>query len=280
MLFLRKSRVIDHTANRQEYALADPVSGLKSRLIFLVCALLFAGCASKLVLVPVTNEDLLQSNEAAREADAAFTRKDYYTALIKYLESTRLNPKNEYVVNKLGVTYAQLRYFPEAADAFKRSMALNSKYSFPYNNLGSMYFAQLDYRMAEKLFKKAISINAQAASFHLNLGRLYLETKKKEKAMVELRKAVTLDPSVMERHSGITISTSTSRGPSSETNYSMARIYASVGDAIHAVESLQQALNSGFTNIEAIDKEPDFDPIRDDQLFVAFMKTASLVLKP
>jgi hypothetical protein len=53
-----------------------------------------------------------------------------------------------------------------------------------------------------------------------------------------------------------------------------------MGDVERAVENLEEALNGGFSDIEAIQKEPDFDPIRQDQRFVAFMKTASLLNKP
>jgi len=257
-----------------------PVRFLKARSGCLILFLLFAGCAPKAVFVKVSEADVIQANDAAREADVAFMRKDYYAALIKYLQSTRLNPNNDYVMNKLGITYTQLRYFPEASEAFKRTIAINPKFAHPYNNLGSIYFAQADYKMAEKLFKKAINLNQADATLHLNLGRLYLERGKREKALAELHKAINLDPSVLEKQSSITIAAVTNRSPSGDTSYSMARIYGSVGDAAHAVESLQQALNGGYTDIAAIEKEPDFDPIRNNELFIAFMKAASLMLKP
>jgi len=253
---------------------------LTTRTGLLIAFFLYAGCAAKTVAVKVSEGDALQANEAARDADLAFLRKDYYAALIKYLQSTRLNPNNDYVMNKLGITYSQLRYFPEALDAFKRAIAINPKFAHPYNNLGSIYFAQENYKMAERCFIKAISINPKDATFHLNLGRLYLEKRKREKGLAELRKAVSLDPLVLEKQGNITIAAVANRSSSSDASYSMARIYGLVGDAARAVESLQQALNEGFTNIAAIEKEPDFDPIRDNELFVAFMKTASLMLKP
>jgi tetratricopeptide (TPR) repeat protein len=280
MPFSGKSRFANQRKNQQGFVLTSIGISFRSISILLMLALPTVGCSAKIATVPVTGENLLQSNEAAAEANVAFARKDYYAALIKYLEASRLNPNNDYVLNKLGVTYTQLQYFPEAAAAFERSFMLNPKYSYAYNNLGSISFARHDYKRAERLFKKAISINPKAASFHINLGRLYLEKKKKDKAVAELRKAIALDPLIMENHSAITVSASSNRSSSSEMHYSMARIYASIGDATHAVESLQQAMNTGFTSIEAIKKEPDFDPIRNDQLFVAFMKTASLVLKP
>ncbi len=59
----------------------------------------------------------------------------------------------------------------------------------------------------------------------------------------------------------------------------MARLFASMGDVEAAVESLKQALTTGFSDIEAIHKERDFDPIREDERFQAFMKTAALLTR-
>jgi tetratricopeptide (TPR) repeat protein len=280
MLFTGKGGRIDWRGSCQRGSRGGIIQFLKSRCSCLVIISLFVGCNPKAVRVKVSEEDIVQANEAAREADTSFMRKEYYAALIKYLQSVRLNPNNEYVLNKLGITYTQLRYLPEASDAFKRAIAMNPKFAHPYNNLGSVDFAQSEYKMAEKHFKKAISVNPTVANFHLNLGRLYLEREKKEKAVAELRKAVALDPLILEKQGSITIAAVTNRSTSRDSSYSMARIYGSIGDAAHAVESLQAALNEGYTDINAIEKEPDFDPIRNDQLFIAFMKTASLMLKP
>src|SRR5262249_21785391 len=136
----------------------------------LLVSVLLAGCRPAVVRTPVPSEKILSANEAAREADIAFARRDFYAALIKYLEATRSNPNSEYIYNKLGITYSQLQYYPEATNAFERAIALNSKYAYPYNNLGSVYFATSDKAKAERCFRKAISLNPDVASFHVNLG--------------------------------------------------------------------------------------------------------------
>jgi tetratricopeptide (TPR) repeat protein len=242
--------------------------------------LLFSGCAPPVVRVPVSNESVIKSNQIAGEADILFARKDYYAALIKYLEAGRLNPNSEYVQNKTGIAYSQLKYYTEATSAFQRSMGLNPKYSYAYNNLGTVYFAAGDKKKAEGSFKKAISLNPNVASFHVNLGSLYFEKKKFDKGMVEWKKGLALDPGVMGKSEGINLAAGGSKGSASERSYFMARLYASMGDAGHAVESLQQALNAGFTNIAAITSEKDFDPIRGDERFQEFMKTAALLNRP
>lgn len=246
----------------------------------LLAALFLTGCPPRVVRVPVPPESVLRGNEAAREADTAFARRDYYAALIKYLEAGRHNPNSEYIYNKLGITYSQLKFYREATDAFMRSIGLNPKYPYSYNNLGSVCFATNDKRKAEKNFKKAISLNPNVASFHMNLGTLYFEKKKAQLGMEEWRKGLALDPGILSSGGGVSLVAAGSRTSSPDKSYLMARVYASIGDAKLAVENLQQALNAGFADINAINKEPDFDPIRQDDRFQAFMRSALLLTRP
>ncbi len=221
----------------------------------------------------------MRANELAREADLAFARRDYYAALIKYLEASRLNPNSQYIYNKLGIAYSQLKYYNEAGAAFQRSIALDRKFAYAHNNLGTVYFAMNDKNKAEKCFKRAIELREDTASFHVNLGTLYFEKGKFEKGMAELRKGLMLDPGILAKSDGVNLSAASTRGQTTEKSYFMARVYASMGDVDRTVENLQQALNNGFDDIEAIRREPDFDKVRQDSRFIAFMQQAALITK-
>jgi len=237
------------------------------------------GCPEKVVRVQVPAENILRATEVSQEGDLAFARRDYYAALIKFLEASRLNPNSHAISNKLGITYSQLKYYSEAGVAFQRAIALDQKFAYAYNNLGTVYFATGDRSRAEKYFKRAISMQDDAASFHINLGTLYFEKGKYQKGMAELRKGLMLDPGVIGRGEGMALSQASSRGSSTEKSYFIARVYASMGDVDRAVENLKQALSAGFTDIDAIRREPDFDKIRQDTKFVAFMAQATLLTK-
>jgi tetratricopeptide (TPR) repeat protein len=247
--------------------------------VFLVlCSILSSACGGRIVRVPVSEEDLLRANEAAREGDVAFNRKDYYAALIKYLEASRFNPNSEYIFNRLGITYSQLTYYDQAAAAFERSIGLDPKYSYAVNNLGSVRFAQKNLKKAEKHFKKAIKLNKKEASFHMNLGALYFQKKKYDKAMKEWKTGMELDPDILSKSEAISLSISGGKESLMERSYFMARLYASKGNVVKAIENLQQALLDGFSDIEAIRSNPDFDPIRQDELFLKFMQDAPLMI--
>ncbi len=244
--------------------------------------LLFAlilGCRPAVVRVQVSSEDLMRANIAAGEGDLLFARKDYYAALIKFLEAGRLNPNSEYIFNKLGITYSRLRFYTQAIAAFNHSIGLNPKYAYSYNNIGSVYFADNNKRKAEACFRKAISLKNDEASFHVNLGTLLFESRQYEDGLQELRKGLALDPDIIKKSEGTGLVAAISQKNTAEKNYFMARFYASQGDTDRAVENLQLALTNGFTNLDAIRTEKDFDPIRKQEKFIAFMKYAAQVLK-
>lgn len=258
-----------------EHAFHGP---MRSTGLFLACILLFSvGCFQKDVRVVVSPEDVQKAGDAAGEGDAAFERKDYYAALIKFLQAYRLNPNSEYLCNRMGIAYSQLNLYTEAIQSFRRAISLNKKYPYPYNNLGSVYFAQKNYRQAEKNFRKAISLNGKEASFHLNLGSLFLEKKQKDRAMAEWRKSFDLDPEIFSKRSIVSLSSSGSS--LIERYFFLASIMAAAGKLDAAIENLKLAFNNGYTNIEGIHKNPDFDPIRKDPRFEQFLQDVTAWLK-
>jgi tetratricopeptide (TPR) repeat protein len=254
--------------------LQKPLSQLLIALIFLS----LAGCAPKIVRVPVPPEDVLRASQIANEGDIAFARKDYYAALIKYLEASRLNPYDELILNRLGITYCQLNFYSEGLDVFERVVALNPKLAFALNNIGSVYFAQQNLNKAEKFFKKAIHEKKDESSFYMNLASLYLEKKKPDKAMEEWRKALAIDPNAFGKKSAVILGSSGNSSPM-EKSYFIARLYASMGDVESAIENLKEAFNQGFSDIEAINKQKDFDLIRKDPRFSEFVEELSVLIK-
>lgn len=239
-----------------------------------------AGCWQVPVRVPaVSPEDVKLSIAPSNEGDVAFARKDFYAALIKYLEACRLNPNSEYLYNKLGITYSRLKFYPQAIDAFSRSISLNPKYAYSYNNMGTVYFAEDNKKKAQGYFKKAISLKNDEASFHVNLGNLLWQKRNQEKGLVEIKKGLSLDPDILKKTEGEGLMATTTQKKTWKDYYFTARLNASVGNVDRAVENLMQALSAGFTDLEALRTEHDFDQIRQDDKFVAFTKYATQLLK-
>ncbi len=260
---------------------SQPVTGPWPRPAFslavtftLVACMAVVGCGPKIARVPVSDEDLIKSSRLAQEGNEEYQNREFYPALIKYLMAGELNPNSEYISNRIGMAYLQLEYREAAITAFQRSIALNSKFPFPFNNLGSAYFADGNYKKAEKYFKKAIKLKKDEASFYLNLGNLYFEKNKPEEGLEEWRKSLSLDPEILTKSDSIGVAISGGGIALKERNYFMARVYAAAGDIPRTIESLENALLNGFSDIESIEKNPEFDPIRKDARFVKFMESA------
>jgi tetratricopeptide (TPR) repeat protein len=246
--------------------------------LLLYIGLLGSGCIAKNVQVEVSPEDIARANELAQQGNAAFIKKEFYPALIKYLEAARLNPNEAVILNRLGITYSQLKYYHEAVGAFQRSIAANKKYGYPVNNIGSAYFALRELKKAERSFKKAIRMNGGEASFHMNLGALYLEKKKLNKALSEWRKALELNPEGLENSSVMSLPVQGQNSSLSDKQYLFARVFASQNNSSKAIEYLEKAVLNGFSDLIAIEKQPDFDPMRKQEAFVEFMKKAQLII--
>jgi tetratricopeptide (TPR) repeat protein len=247
-------------------------------LWIILAGIFLAGCHPRTVRVTVTDEDIKKANAAAQEGDIAFSRKENYAALIKYLEAARLNPNNANFLNRLGIAYSQLNLYDDARREFQSALNLNPKFSFALNNLGSVYYHNGNLKKAEQYFKKAVSLKADEASFHVNLGSLYLEKGKDADAKAAWRKAIALDAGALTKGSGIILKTAGRTSPMAKCFF-MARFFASKGSVELAIENLKLAYSNGFSDIKAIEKQPDFDPVRKDDRFVEFMKDLSLQIR-
>lgn len=247
-------------------------------LFLLIHGVISIGCLHKPIQVSVSEEDIKRANKALMDGDLAFNRKEYYPALLKYLEGVRRNPNDENIYNRLGITYAQLKFYENAEEALRQAIQLNPRFSYAWNNLGSTFFLQKKLKKAEKNFRKAIQLNKNEASYYINLGNLYLEKNRPQEAVVEWRKALTLDPQALTRRSAVNL-TAEGRTSPMERSYLMARLFAVQKNVDLAIENLKLAYENGFSDIAAIEKQQDFDSIRRDPGFEEFLKNLALMIR-
>lgn len=247
-------------------------------LALAAAALMLAGACGgpRVRRVQVPLADVQKANELVRDGDISFARRDYYPALIKYTEAAKLNPNSEVIANKTGISYSALGYYAEAEAALKRSIALNGRFFYAHNNLGTVYFAQGDFQRAQKQFKRAIQLESKIASFHINLGQALMEAGQYEKAMAEIRKGLELDRNVLDKEQNVVLSAQQQGKPNPMKSYNLSRIYASMKDAKLALKYLREAVENGFTHLDWVDSEQDFDAIRSDPDFALYLSEARM----
>lgn len=192
---------------------------------------------------------------------------DYYSAAIRKKPSAAL-------YNKLGIAELQLEHFPAAEKAFKRAIRIDQRFSQAYNNLGVTYYEQKDAKKAIKQYLKALKFDDQNASFHSNLGTAYLARKEFDKMAAEYARAVQLNPDIFEDTSavGVSLQLGTPR-ERARYNYTLAKVYANLGNADSSLRYLKKALEEGFEPLDSIYKDAEFAQLRKDPRFSALMQS-------
>lgn len=192
---------------------------------------------------------------------------DYYAAAVRKKPSAAL-------YNKIGIAELQLEHFPAAQKAFQRAIKTDRQFPEAYNNLAVTYYEQKDAKKAIKQYLKALKLDEQNASFHANLGTAYLARKEFDKMSAEYVRAVQLDPEIFERTSavGVSLQLGTPR-ERARYNYTLAKVYANVGNADSSLRYLKKALEEGFEPVESVYKDTEFAQLRKDPRFTALMQS-------
>ena len=102
----------------------------------------------------------------------------------------------------LGVTYAKLENWDEAASYFKAALA-NPTYSTPeraYSNLGYAYYMMEDYKKAEETLKEALIRNPVLQNTMYILGLVYTKTDNDRMAIKQFKRAIGIMPDYMDAH--------------------------------------------------------------------------------
>jgi Flp pilus assembly protein TadD/predicted Ser/Thr protein kinase len=105
------------------------------------------------------------------------------------------------------------------------------------------------YDQAVAEFTRAIKADPTYGVAYANRGVAYMQQRDYVKALVDLRKAAEVSPQDKMVH------------------YNLAALYALRGEKAFALDSLENALRSGFDDSEAIRRDQDFDLIRTEPRF-------------
>jgi len=102
------------------------------------------------------------------------------------------DPKNEKLLNKLGITYGLMGNIKESLKYLKQAVKKNPKKAKYYNNLANAYFLQNKLNDALKNYQKAIDLEPKNPNYKINLANLYAVMGEDKKAETEMEKAEEL----------------------------------------------------------------------------------------
>ncbi len=126
--------------------------------------------------------------------------KQYDDAIRSFKKALEIDPDYSDAYHNLGVTYANLKEWDKAIDAFKSALK-NKFYKTPersFNNLGFAYYEKGDYLKAIDSFKDAIRRSSGFPLPYYGIGLSYLKLDKTGEAIENLKKAITLDPNYID----------------------------------------------------------------------------------
>ncbi len=189
-----------------------------------------------------------------------------HLALLKYLESSTLNPYSPYCFNKLSVAYARILMFSQAKRAVDRAIRLDGEYSYGYNTRGIIQMALGKPGAAVGSFEKALDLDPGNSVFFLNLGRAHMEAGAYKKSRSALKQALQLNPDVLDLKDTIEVS-GTNKRDDPESYYRMAQLFAEVGDVRACLHYLSRALESGFRDRDRLQNDTAFDALRSTRAF-------------
>ena len=257
---------------------SNPVAVLLAAFMLL---LVFAGGAP-LPAAPQesSQEPPVQPPKTPREiaelrADIMMARKQYSEAIEAYEALLKKEPKNAELLNKVGVGYSNLTKLDKAKKYYERAIKADKKYASALNNLGTVHFYQKRFKRAIKVYDRAIAVNPYSATFHSNAGHAWFADKKYPQAIASWSRAIEIDPQVFEHRgsAGGTVLQTSSVEQRSLFYFYMAKTYASLSNAERCAHFLKRAIDEGYKNVAAIEKDPAFASVINDPLVKEALQT-------
>ncbi|MBC7348856.1 MAG: tetratricopeptide repeat protein [Candidatus Aminicenantes bacterium] len=199
-------------------------------------------------------------------------KKDFSAARQEFLLALNFNPRSTRILNLLGLTYFREQDYDLAEMYFLRAVRVDPEFSLGYLNLGGVYAMKQLYTRAREYYERALQLDPVLTSAYYSLGAVCFQLGDDQAALEYLSRGLELDPDFLEKHPDSLAGLPMKGGSLSELYFSFARLYASRQDVNRTVEYLKKAKQAGFKDWERIDRESDFEKIRDNPVIREFLK--------
>lgn len=199
-------------------------------------------------------------------------KKDFSQARQEFLLALNLNPSSTRVLNLLGLTYFREQDYDLAEKYFLRAIRVDPEFNLGYLNLGGVYAMKQLYARARDYYEKALSLNPQLTAAYYSLGAVCFQLGDEQAALEYLSRGLEQDPHFLEKHPDSLAGLPMKGNALAELYFSFARLYAGRQDLDRTVEYLKKARQAGFRDWERIERESEFEKIRDNPAIREFLK--------
>ncbi|MBF8296511.1 MAG: hypothetical protein HW389_3056 [Bacteroidetes bacterium] len=188
-------------------------------------------------------------------------KKSHDEAVESSQKAIELNPSNHIAYWILGRTYLTTDHRKEAVELFKKVIELSPDFYAAYGDmvlcldrLGEKEKMNEALKAAVQMFPRYLSLHPDDARAHIFFATTLVRLGRIDEAKIKAARAIELSPNDPLMF------------------YNVACFYANVGDKPLALQSLKNALTTGYGFYEWIKRDPDLDSLHNEPEYIELMK--------
>lgn len=181
--------------------------------------------------------------------------RDYLSESM-YLKLLKLDPGNSYALNNIGSIYESRGEYDKAFKYLSKSIELNDEFYLSHFNMGVVLKAMRRDNEAIKHYNISMELKPDYEYTYLNLSALYIEKKDYLKSIEVLSKGIK-ECSINH-----------------DLYYNRACSYAILKNRDKALKDIEKCLALSHKLIRWVDRDKDFDDLRDDIDFINILNNA------
>ncbi len=192
-----------------------------------------------------------------------YEKKDYFSAIEQFKKVTRMAPNYAPARVVLGECYAREKLYVHALAELKAAVDLDPTDSDSMYRVAAIYALQDKPEPALRWLERAIdkgfaeSLQPDPSPVHALFGICYLQTGAYDRALSEFDTAVKINPADFN------------------SMYNIACAYSLQNRPEHALEWLERAVDTGFSDVQHMEQDPDLDNIRESAAYDEIAKKAA-----
>ena len=181
---------------------------------------------------------------------------DRYLSVIQ--QAQEIDPYSPVITLNVGMAHMSLGHNDEAMQYFKKSIELDPTFAIGYAWIGNLYVKMKNYQEALQPLQKSVELSGNSAECVSYLGYYYAKSGNRDEAMKILKELED------RYHAG------------TGAAYSVARIYAGLGEKEKALDWLETDYNDQSTWINGMVIDKAWDDIRTEPRFIELTKKMGL----
>jgi Flp pilus assembly protein TadD len=221
---------------------------------------------------PVTKS--LDASSHVTRGDIFVARKMFEDAVIEYKRALAIDRYDSAVVNRLGITYHNLRKYRESEQQYREALRLRPNQVDVMNNLGVIDYIRGDFEVALSRYKAVLKLKPNAVTALRNMGACLFAMERWEEGIVAYSQALALKPDLFDpQPNGAGAAVQMSQRNTGFMNFYLAKVFALRGDKDLAMSYLLKAVESGFDDLKLLREEDAFKQYVPDERYQRVIKT-------